>query len=218
MKSYLKRIILYLIGLFIMGIGVAFSFQSNLGSSPISSIPYSFYMIWGINVGIATIILHAIFVFIEYLLLREYFEARFLLQIVVGVFFGIFTDAGMYVVSFFPLSTSLLTSLIYLAISIILVAFGLFLYIPQNIVQLAGEGVMQAIAIVTKKQFSKIKVYFDSTMVVISFFMCGLLMNNWFASVNLGTILSAILIGITVRYITKAYMKITGKTVDLKKM
>ena len=155
MRSYLKRIVLYLIGLFIMGIGVAFSFQSNLGSSPISSIPYSFYMIWGINVGIATIILHAIFVFVEFLLLREYFEARFLLQIVVGVFFGIFTDAGMYIVSFFPLSTSLLTSLIYLAISIILVAFGLFLYIPQNIVQLVGEGVMQAIAIVTKKQFSK---------------------------------------------------------------
>ena len=49
-----RRIVQYLFGLFIMTLGIAFSLKSNLGSTPISSIPYSMELIWGIEVGLAT--------------------------------------------------------------------------------------------------------------------------------------------------------------------
>lgn len=40
-KNLIKRLSMYLVGLFIMTIGIALSVKSNLGVSPVSSIPYS---------------------------------------------------------------------------------------------------------------------------------------------------------------------------------
>ena len=41
MKKLRVRIPIYLIGLFIMTIGIALSVKSDLGVSPVSSIPYT---------------------------------------------------------------------------------------------------------------------------------------------------------------------------------
>ena len=46
---------MYLIGLFIMTAGIAVSVKSNLGVSPVSSIPYTMTCVWGIEMGKATI-------------------------------------------------------------------------------------------------------------------------------------------------------------------
>lgn len=215
--GYVRRIASYLTGLFIMTIGVAMSFRSNLGSSPISSIPYSASLIWGIDVGTATIIFHVILVFIEFLLLRSRFQAKFLLQIIAGIIFGYFTNLAVFLVGFIP-DFGIMGSFAFLAVSIVVVAFGIFLYLPPDIVQLAGEGVMQAVAIVTDQPFPKVKVLFDSSMVIISFFACGILINNFFASVGIGTVLAAILIGTTLKYIVRGYRLLTGRDVDLKQM
>lgn len=200
-----------------MTIGVAFSFKSNLGASPISSIPYSVSLIYPIDVGTSTIIFHCILVFIEFLLLRKAFEAKFLLQVVAGIIFGWFTNIAVFIVAFIP-DFGIICSFIFLAISIVLVALGIFLYLPPDIIQLAGEGVMQAVSIVSHQPFPKIKVLFDSTMVIISFFLCGIFLDNFFASVGIGTVLAAILIGTTLKYIVKGYTKLSGKTVNLKQM
>lgn len=50
------RLPMYLVGLFIMTIGIAISVKSNLGVSPVSSIPYTMTCIWGIEMGKATIL------------------------------------------------------------------------------------------------------------------------------------------------------------------
>ena len=42
---------MYFIGLFIMTIGIALSVKSNLGVSPVSSIPYTITCVWGIEMG-----------------------------------------------------------------------------------------------------------------------------------------------------------------------
>ena len=47
MKHMKVRIPMYFIGLFIMTIGIAFSVKSNLGVSPVSSIPYTMTCVWG---------------------------------------------------------------------------------------------------------------------------------------------------------------------------
>lgn len=43
------RLILYFIGLFIMTLGIAMSVKSDLGVSPVSSIPYTITCIWGLR-------------------------------------------------------------------------------------------------------------------------------------------------------------------------
>lgn len=46
---------MYFIGLFVMTIGIALSVKSNLGVSPVSSIPYTMTCVWGIEMGKASI-------------------------------------------------------------------------------------------------------------------------------------------------------------------
>lgn len=96
------RLPMYLIGLFIMTIGIAISVKSNLGVSPVSSIPYTMTCIWGIEMGKATILFHIVLVLIQLIILRKNFKLISLLQIPVGVVFGYFTTFCNYLASFFP--------------------------------------------------------------------------------------------------------------------
>ena len=93
---------MYCIGLFVMTIGIALSVKSNLGVSPVSSIPYTMTCVWGIEMGKATILFHIVLVLIQIALLRKNFKPAQLLQILVGVVFGYFTPFCNYMVSFLP--------------------------------------------------------------------------------------------------------------------
>ena len=86
-KLTAKRIFNYIFGLFLITLGVAFSIKSDLGSAPVSSIPYAMDLIWAIEIGVATFVFHAFLVFIELILLRRNFKRKHFLQVFVGVLF-----------------------------------------------------------------------------------------------------------------------------------
>lgn len=90
-SNILVRIIFYISGFLIMTMGIAISVKSNLGVSPVSSIPYTMTCVWGIEMGLATVILHFALVILQIILLRKSFELKNLLQIPVGILFGSFT-------------------------------------------------------------------------------------------------------------------------------
>ena len=74
------RISAYVIGLLIMTLGVAISVKSNLGVSPVSSIPYTITCVVGLEMGKATILFHVVLVLFQILLLRRAFQAKNLLH------------------------------------------------------------------------------------------------------------------------------------------
>ena len=65
------RLVAYLVGLFIMTAGIAVSVKSNLGVSPVSSIPYTITCVFGMEMGNATILFHVVLVLLQILLLRK---------------------------------------------------------------------------------------------------------------------------------------------------
>lgn len=217
MKHLKVRIPMYFIGLFVMTIGIALSVKSNLGVSPVSSIPYTMTCIWGIEMGKATILFHIILVLIQILLLRKKFKPVQLLQVVIGVVFGYFTTFCNYMVSFLPTPENLGIRIIMVLASTVFVAFGIFLYLPADLIPLAGEGCMQAVSSVTHIEFSKVKIGFDCTMVLVSAITCLTVLHN-LGSVGAGTIIAAILVGTLVGIINRAFGKqrdkLLGKTVE----
>ena len=208
---------MYFIGLFVMTIGIALSVKSNLGVSPVSSIPYTTTCVWGIEMGKATILFHMVLVLIQILLLRKKFKPVQLLQVLVGVVFGYFTTFCNYMVSFLPTPENLGIRIIMVLASTVFVAFGIFLYLPANLIPLAGEGCMQAVSSVTHIEFSKVKIGFDCTMVLVSAITCLTVLHN-LGSVGAGTIIAAILVGTLVGIINRAFGKqrdkLLGKTVE----
>lgn len=212
-----RRVFNYVFGLYLITLGVAFSIKSGLGSAPVSSIPYAIDLIWLINIGVATFIFHAILVFIEWILLRDDFKRKHFLQVFVGVLFGVFTSFSVSLMNFIPPADSFSLALLMSFFSVLVIALGLFFYVPTNLIPLSVEGVTQAIAIVTDRPFSKIKVYLDISIVSIALALSyGFL--GQLGSVGIGTIIGALLIGTTVKYIHKLNLHITGNNVDLKKM
>ena len=192
-----------------MTVGIAFSIKSNLGVSPVSTIPYTMTVVWGIEIGMATIIFHCSLVVLQILLLRKSFQYKQLLQVPVGIVFGYFTSFSVYLLSFIPSSSNIIISLIYIAISIVAIAFGIFLYLPPKLIPLAGEGAMAAISIVSGMPFEKVKICFDTSMVVISLIIC-LAMIRSLGSVGIGTIISAFLVGSTLKLIISIFKRFKG--------
>lgn len=211
----IKRICLFVGGLFIMSVGVAFSITSTLGTTPISSISYSLTLITNVNIAITTFVFNAALILIQFFILRSRFYKRRWLQLINCILFGYFTDLSLYFVSFVPFDGSVLMCIIFLALSIFLIALGIFIYMPADIAPLPGEGCVEAIAIVTGWRFSTIKIGFDATMVIISLIMCGLWYTNVFGSVYIGTIISAFMVGFTLRQINNVYSHITGHEVNV---
>ncbi|MEE3490202.1 MAG: DUF6198 family protein [Methanobrevibacter sp.] len=211
----IKRIGCFVIGLFIMSLGVAFSIVSTLGTTPISSISYSLALITNINIGITTFIFNAALILIQFLILRKRFHRKRLLQLINCVLFGYFTDLALYIVGFIPFDSSILMCTAFLIISIFLTALGIFIYMPANIAPLPGEGCVESIAIVSGWRFSTIKIGFDAAMVIISLIMCGLWYTNILGAVNIGTIISAFMVGFTLRQINNLYSRITGHEVNV---
>lgn len=73
---WIKRIMLFVGGLFVMSLGVGISIKSGLGVTPISSIPYSLTLASGANIGITTIIFNAILVFLQIPILKKRFKCK----------------------------------------------------------------------------------------------------------------------------------------------
>lgn len=211
----IKRVMFFTAGLFIMSLGVAFSITSTLGTTPISSISYSLALITNIDIGITTFIFNAALILIQFLILRSKFHKKRLLQLINCVLFGYFTDLALYIVSFIPFDGSVSVMIIFLVLSIFLIAFGIFVYMPANIAPLPGEGCVESVAIVTGWRFSTIKIGFDASMVIISLVMCGLWYTNIFGAVNIGTVISAFMVGFVLRQINNLYEHITGSKVNV---
>ncbi len=203
-ENYAVRFVVYLIGLFIMTLGVSMSVKSNLGVSPVSSIPYTITCIIGLEMGKATILFHIVLVILQIAILRKDFQAKNLLQIIVGIVFGYFTTFSNYLFSFLPTPENLLIRLAMMLCSTVVIAFGIFLYLPADIIPLAGEGAMKAISDKTQVLFSKVKVCFDISMVAISLCACLLILHR-LGSVGAGTVVAAVLVGSILGVINKLF-------------
>lgn len=201
-----NRLVLYFGGFFIMTLGIAISVKSDLGVSPVSSIPYTITCVFGLEMGKATILFHIGLVLLQILVLRKAFQAKNLLQVVVGVIFGYFTTFCNYLMTFLPDPHNLLVRLGMMLISVFLIAFGIFLYVPTDIMPLAGEGAMLAISQVSGVAFSTVKIIFDCSMVAISLVTC-LVMLHALGSVGVGTVAAAVLVGTALKGITKVLGK-----------
>jgi uncharacterized membrane protein YczE len=211
----IKRICLFVLGLFVMAFGVAFSIKSTFGTTPISSISYALCLCTGINIGVTTFIFNAALIFIQMIILRAKFQPKRLLQFINCFVFSYFTDLTLSIVYSLNIPDDLLINVFLIFLSIFLIALGIFIYMPANIAPLPGEGCVESIAIVTDWRFSSIKIVFDASMVIMSIIMCYFFYTTPWGSVNIGTVISAFMVGFTLRQIAKLYNHITGKDINI---
>ena len=79
--KFAVKLLFYFGGLIVMTLGVVISVKSDLGVTPISSIPYTMTVVWGMDLGIATMIFSVFMVLLQVLILRRRFKPINLLQL-----------------------------------------------------------------------------------------------------------------------------------------
>ncbi len=208
MKRFAKKLFLYLLGLFILAIGVNIAKTAQLGISPVSAVPYACELIWGIELGKASIIVYVILMGLQVLLLRKDYDPKQLLQIGCTYILGTFITytSTEYLLSWLPMPSSYIVKLIYMGISILFIGIGVSIYLIPNFPPLPPEGLMAAIVKKTngKIEFANAKVAVDSSLVIISAIL-SLVFLGGLKSVREGTVLAALLVGKVVGLLSKRF-------------
>lgn len=201
----LKRYLLLLAGLSIMAFGVAFSIKADLGTSPISSVPYVVSLFTPLTVGTATIVMHGVFILLQILILRKKYHLIQLMQLPVAFFFGYLTDFGVWAVQRIRYDAYWQQWGICL-IGILLVAVGVSLEVKAGVVVLAGEGVVLAVCQVFPVKFGNMKVAFDITLVAVACVL-SITFTGRLAGVREGTVAAAVMVGLIAKQIGKLLAK-----------
>ena len=193
----LKRYIIFLIGLFINSLGVSLITKANLGTSPISSIPYVLSLNFPLTFGEFTIAFSLALIVIQLIILRRNFKLEHLLQIPISILFGYFIDLTM-VLLFFIQPQNYLLSLVYLLIGCVILGFGVYTEVLANVAMLPGESFVRAVSSTWKTEFGSTKVAFDASLTIIAAIL-SLLFTHRLNGVREGTIIAALLVGFIAR-------------------
>lgn len=197
----IKRWILLIVGLLIMAFGVGFSIKGNLGTSPISSLPYVTGQISGLTVGTTTIIMHCVLILLQILILRKKYDWIQLLQLPIAFLFGLMTDCAVSTLAFLH-PAGYMEQWLLCGIGILLVAVGVSFEVTANVVTLAGEGFVLAVCKISPIKFGTMKVGFDVSLVAISCILSALFLHG-IHGVREGTVAAAILVGSISKQINK---------------
>jgi len=191
--QYVWRVLIYCGALFLMAVGVALSVNSNLGVSPVNSLPYVISQIIHVPMGTCVTVLFCFYILLQVIILRREFQPVQLLQIVFSTVFGYFVDFAKAIVGDFSIPTYA-GKLVMLAGSIFLIALGVMLYIDVELVPMPMEGLSSCIAKKLGKPFPTMKTVVDcivvATGVVLSFVFLGKL-----DGIREGTIMTAMVTG-----------------------
>ena len=188
------RILLLVLGIFIIGHGVALSIRSDLGTSPISSVPYVLNLIVPyITVGTFTILINTLLVLSQVVLLKGKASFIQLIQLPLAFLYGFFIDINLWLTRSLVMDNYLM-QLITVIVSCFVMAFGIFLELKANVGLLPGEGLTLVISRTFNKNFGKTKVAIDSTFVVMAI-VFGIVFLGNVQGVREGTVMAALFVG-----------------------
>lgn len=193
----LKRYIVFLIGLFINSLGVSLITKADLGTSPISSIPYVLSLNFPFTLGQFTIVFSLVLIVLQLIILRRNFKLEHLLQIPISVLFGYFIDLTMEML-FFVKPETYVSCVIYLLVGCVILGFGVYTEVLANVAMLPGESFVRAVSSTWKTEFGTTKVSFDVSLTVIAAVLSFILAHR-LDGVREGTIIAALLVGFIAR-------------------
>lgn len=206
-KYTFRRYLLFVASLFINAFGIAFITKALLGTSPITSVTYALSLFTPFTMGIWTILLNLLFVVLEPFLmtrkdLREDLR-MYLLQIPISFCFGLFIDFSMFMLSWLEPSVYVMQVTV-LLIGCIILALGIALEVKANAAMMAGEYFVKTITRRFHGEFGYVKLGFDITLLTIACIL-SLVFLSYIQGVREGTVVSALLVGPIVHFVSPAY-------------
>ena len=193
-----RRYLFFIVGLYVNSLGISLITKAELGTSPISSIPYTLSIGFPLSLGMFTLFYSLLLIVIQLVILGRRFPRQFWLQLPVSLGFSLFIDLSMGSLWFLA-PESYPVKLICLLVGCLVLGIGVFMEMAASVVMLPGECTIKAISSTWNKDFGKTKVAVDLTMALsaaaLGFFLYGAL-----TGVREGPLISALLVGLIARW------------------
>ena len=206
----IQRYMLFLTGLFIASMGVAFSAKAGLGTSPVASIAYSVSLVSPLmSFGGWLNLLSVIQIITQIIILKgkcDYFEIA--IQTALAFVYGYLTDFSCWLIRDIAV-TGYPMQFAYMLLGCIILAFGLWIQYKGGVAMLPAEAMNRAISKVTGKRYENIKIAFDvfyiTAAAVISLVFLGEL-----KGVREGSIIAALAVGSIMKVFNRLFDRYTG--------
>ncbi len=196
-REWCKRYLFFLAGLFINSFGVSFITKAALGTSPISSVPYTLSLGFSPTLGMFTLYMSIVLILIQMILLRKDFPRQYLLKFHVSFLFYWFIYMTMELLGFLS-PAAYPAKVICLLLGCAILGFGVFMEMAAGVVMLPGECFVNAISRTFHTDFGRTKVAFD-TSITVAAAIIGIVLYRELAGVREGTIVAAVLVGMIAR-------------------
>ena len=151
----IKRYLIFLLGLIINSFGISFITKAKLGTSPISSVPYTLSLGFSPSLDMFALYMSIILILLQMILLRKKFPKEYFLQIPVSLLFSAFIDCSMSLLKNMSPQSYAMQMILLLAGCMIL-GFGVYLEMVANVVMLPGESFVNAVSKTFHTDFGKL--------------------------------------------------------------
>ena len=216
-KNLGKRIIIYLLGLFIVAVGIRLTLIAQLGTGSSTAFAWAMSKTVGQSVAFWMFCENALCVLVQVLILRKDFKPIQLIQLLVSFIFSMFIAYADPIVRWW-VPGSYVERLIQLVVAIMLNAFGIFLVVKAKLVTMPPESMNLAIMKKTGKgKLGTYKIIFDACWFILAllislivtlksgnFTISGFLS---LAGIREGTVLQVLLIGAFINLYDKLFGK-----------
>ncbi|TPV40972.1 YczE/YyaS/YitT family protein [Bacillus dicomae] len=190
----LKRITLYVLGLFCMSIGISMSIQAGFGVSPVSSLAYASTLTIGLSVGVTMALANVLYIFIQVILSKRMEFNEFVSQFIISFLFGFFMDATLFLVQLFPTPEMIFARSVYLIVSLFVIAVGLMGYTTAKLPLMPYDALTYVISEKFNLTFGKAKILSDLINICAAGIICIVFIHS-LGSIGIGTLISAYCIG-----------------------
>jgi len=189
-----QRVLLYVFGLFILAVGVSMAVRSNLGVSPVQSMPLVLTYITGLSMGTCVFLAFSAYTLLQIPILGRGFKWYQFAQIPAALVFGYLVDFTQFLLGGFYIPTYF-GQLAKLGIGIFLIANGIVLHMRPKLINQPPDALVAAVATKTKSgAFYRAKIGTDLTLVALSILLSFVFMNGLYG-IREGTVIAAVMIG-----------------------
>lgn len=199
MKIDLKRILYALVGIFLVGIGVAFNNSSMLGNDPIGIVydgVRSTLALSAAELGTASNFVNFGIIFVLLFIGRKYLNIGTLIYILP---YGFFVNLGSKLYPILFAGDSLFIRWISVVVGCLLLYIGVAIYIAVNIGLDPFTGLVMVISDKVNKEYGTTKIVFDVFMIILGVILGG--------GLGIITIITAISAGPSIQYFSKVIKK-----------
>ena len=206
--SMVRRYALFLTGLFIASMGVAFSTKAGLGTSPVASVPYSVSLVSPLlSFGSWLNLLSLIQILVQVTVLKgkcNWLEIA--VQTALAFVYGYLTDFSCWLIRCIPVN-GYAAQFGYMLLGCVILAFGIWVQFRGGVAMLPGEAMNRAISKVTGRRYENVKIFFDILYITLAALICLVFLGE-LKGVREGSVIAALAVVVIIRLFNRAYEKL----------